>query len=465
MNYNNFNPKEYLKSNFPKLNKKSTKEKKEAYLLDVGIIPDKSGYKFECNQFARFFLKYTTIISLNNNELAIYKQTNGYYVVDSELIIKKIIKYMLNLVSDEWNWSREKSAYESIKRDVITTVDGINDGDFINVQNGLLSLKDFTLYQHTDAVFTTSQLPISYTPSPPDMPIFTKFLSDITMGDTSMQMLICEAFGYALSNSIAAQKAFFLVSSGSSGKSTLMNVLQKLVGEENCSHTPLSSFNGSFGLAQMVGCTVNIASENNACRINSEIFKAIVGGDKMEVNIKYKPALNVCLNTKIFALFNELPESNDLSFGYFRRLIIIPFQNRFIGDNVDVNILDKMYAELPSILHWAVEGLKRLQKNNYQFTDCEVCRKALEDYRNSVNTVGGFFESNFSLNNTAIIRKSDIYKIYEAFCTENSYEVLQVQKFWRNLKQHFANQEYHFTIKKVKGVEYMVGFSVKRAID
>lgn len=460
MKYSKILVKHYLKDTFPKISKKSSDDKKQSYLSQMGIIVDKKGYHLECNQFSRFFLSCTDVVALSNGELCIYNQVKGCYEIDEKGIFQKLIKYMLNKTEDIWTPFKERLAMESIKRDIITVVDNLNDTNYLNLQNGLFSLSDYTLYPHSKDVFSVTQIPIEYTTTQPT-PVFDKFIDDITMGDEELKLVLQEVSGYILSNDISAEKAIFLIGGGANGKSTYARILEQLAGSENTSHTPLSAFGTNFGLASMVGCSLNLAAENNATRINSEIFKAVVSGDVIEINRKYKPALNISLSTKLVCLFNELPDCIDASYGYFRRLLIIPFNNTFKGDEIDVNLSEKLKVELSGILNWSLAGLKRLRANDYKFTDSKLCNQVLAEYKDSINPVACFFESLFVVNEDMQIRKSDIFKIYEDFCKENAYEVLQIQRFWRMLKQYFSNKDYDFRIKKVRGVEYIQGFALK----
>ena len=286
-------------------------------------------------------------------------------------------------------------------------------------------------------------------------------MDEVTCSDKELQSVLQEIMGYCLCNNTKAEKAFFFIGNGSNGKSVFSKILQKLVGDENCSSTSLSELGKSFGLSQLVNSNVNIAAENNANAINSEIFKAVVSGDKVEVNRKYKEALTINLHTKLVMLFNELPESNDLTYGFFRKILIVPFNRTFTDSEKDVHLFDKLLDELSGIFHWALEGLKRLQKNDYVFSNCEACEKALEQYKNNLNPAALFFQQYFQIDDSSQVKRSDIYRIYLEYCQQNSYSPLQCQKFWRALKAYFADKGFNFRIKKIKGYEYLEGIRLK----
>ncbi len=451
---------DYFTDDMPKKDFSLSDKDKEQLLNDFGFEKGVNCYKFHHNTFSRKFRQYTTIKLLENNEMVIYNYRQGIYEIDSDEILNKLIKYCMNIVYDLWNPSFASTAIRTVKHDTLDIIHQFNRGEYINLQNGILDLTTFKRYRHDPRYLSTVQLPFEYTSAVPT-PVFEKYLDDITCGDDEMKLILQELLGYCLCNSTAAEKAFFLVGGGCNGKSVFAKIIQMIVGENNYSTTSLSALNGTFGLASLMNTNVNIAAENNNGKINSEIFKAIVSGDVVEVNRKYKDALSCQLHTKLVLLFNELPDSSDLTYGFFRKVIVIPFRKTISKEEIDVELIGKLTNELPGIFYWAVEGLKRLRENKYLFSHCKACDEALEQYKQSLNPVASFFEESFITGQFGSIRKSEIYLTYVQYCNDNSYEVLQCQKFWKCLKSHFVDKGYSFRTKKVKGYDYIEGIRIR----
>lgn len=444
----------------PEINENTSEEEKSRILRYLGFEKNLKGVLFHHNQFSRYFRQHVKLVLMNNLELALYNRKKGVYELGAENILNKLIKYFMNLLEDLWNPGDASTALKAIKHDILEIATEFNNGEFINLTDGVLDLNDFSLHQHSPEYLSTVQLPFGYKDNT-DTKHFAKYLDDITLGDSELKTVLQEFTGYCLCNSTAAEKAFFLIGNGCNGKSVFAKLLQLLVGEHNYSTTSLSALSGNFGLAQMINTNINVSAENNSGKINSEIFKAIVSGDTVEVNRKYKDALSVQLHTKLVLLFNELPDSSDLSFGFFRKVMIIPFNKTITKDEIDVELINKLELEISGIFHWAIEGLKRLKNNKYQFSPCKVCDQALDVYKKTLNPVAAFFDSYFTIDKDAQIRKSELYNIYWRYCSENSYDAPQCQKFWSMLKAHFNDRGYAFRIKKVKGYEYIEGLKCK----
>ena len=449
------NVENYLLEQLPPIDR----DNKAEFLSAMGVSKYRDSYQLEHNTFARFFKNYVVVVFQNNrSDLAIYNfEKNVYEVNYVDVILGKIIKYFLNYAELLWNPQWEDIIVKTLKRDTNKIINNFDDGDYINLKDGLFNLETFKLIPHSPKHYTTIQLPISFGENV-ETKIFNKFLDDITCGDKELQQLLQEIMGYCLCNNTKAEKAFFFIGNGCNGKSVLAKVIQEMVGSGNYSNTPLSALGGNFGLASLMSSNVNIAAENSNGKINSETFKAVVSGDTVEINRKYKDAISAALHTKLIFLFNELPDNSDLTYGFFRKIIILPFNRTFKGEEIDVEMFDKLKTEISGIFQWSIEGLKRLSNNNYVFSNCSISSECLENYKRDLNPVAIFFETNFNINDTKQIKRSDIYACYQEYCFKNSYDVLQCQKFWRCLKAYWNEREYNFKTKKIKGYEYFVGF-------
>lgn len=433
----------YLSRDFPS---KGSCDEKEL-LNDFGYERFLNGYKLNHSKFSRTFRKYVTMVMMRNGELAVYNHSLGIYETDCEEILHKLIKHCMNIARDLWNPADASIALRAIRHDTLHVVNSFNNDEIIVLEDGVLDLSDYRLYPHSPKYLSTVQLPFGYG-SAAATPIFDAYLDDITCGDEELKAVLQEMTGYCLCNSTSAEKAFFLVGNGCNGKSVYARLLQSLVGESNYSTTSLSALNGTFGLASLMNANVNISAENNGERLNAEIFKSIVSGDVVEVNRKYKDAISVRLHTKIVMLFNELPDSNDLTYGFFRKIMIIPFNMSISREKIDVNLPEKLKEELPGIFRWAIGGLKRLREQEYVFSACKACDQALEAYKTSLNPAAPFFEACFDLIPDKSVRKSEIYRTYLRYCAENSYDPLQCQRFWKALKSYLTIKALHSAARK-----------------
>lgn len=78
---------------------------------------------------------------------------------------------------------------------------------------------------------------------------------------------------------------------------------------------------------------------------------------------------------------NELPKTNDISNGFYRRFLIAPFNVQIPKSRINPNLAkDIISHELPGIMNWVFEGRERLRVNK-KFTDSPVVNATLEEYK------------------------------------------------------------------------------------
>jgi len=241
----------------------------------------------------------------------------------------------------------------------------------INLKNGLYNVLDGSFKAHTPEYYSTVQLKASYNESA-ECPKFMAFLQGI-LGDAEIH-LMQEIFGYLLIPVNKAQKSFVLVGAPNAGKSTLLSVAQEiLLGSENVSNIPWQSLSDRFKTAELFGKLANIFADLPSKSVDDNgIFKALTGEDYITAERKNKNPFSFKPYARLLFSCNEIPRNyGDRSEGFYRRLIIIRFENPVPPEKRDPNLIEKLAAERDGIFMWALEGLKRLIANGYAFSETE----------------------------------------------------------------------------------------------
>lgn len=426
----------------------------------------KNSYSFNANVFAKQFIRRCHVRSTKDGRLFLYHK-KGVFEEPSEVELGKVIRTLMH--EGRWNSWNSKAEAEVVKvllreADIVDEMNTMR--NFINLKNGMLCLDRFELLPHHPSYLSTVQLPIEYEPKAV-APTFEQFLKGITKDDEELIRVHQEILGYLLSAETKAEKAFFFYGSGGNGKSVLVSIITRLVGGENVSSIPLAEFGKQFGLEGLVNKSVNIAAENEmgGNALKTENFKAIVSGDTITINIKYHPSISYKPHCKLVFVVNALPDSMDVTHGFFRKLVIVPFPQKFESDEQDKELTDKLLVELPGILNWAIIGLKRLRENNYQFSYCTAIEECHRTYNVEQNPVREFFLEHIVLKEGARIRQSDFHDIYLRWLNEQGIDdkgTKSRQKFWRYFKIVLANEGIPIVTKKVRGTVYFEGMEFVR---
>ena len=379
--------------------------------IQTGFVYEekKKKFHFNANLFADYFLSRVKMVCDESGLLYAYNK-KGFYKVLSDVEIGKLVRMLMNNgLESSWKSSHEKEAIEAIKRECFMVTERDSIGDYINLKNGMYSLVTGVLKQHHPNFLSTVQIPLEYDNNA-TCPNFKKFMYEITCGDEQLIAVHQEIMGYLLSSEIKSEKAFYYFGRGANGKSVLAKLISILVGEQNVSSVPLSQFSSSFGLEGIIGKAVNIAPENEmqGSQLNTEAFKAIVSGDGININLKYRqPLTNYKSRCRLLFLGNELPDTKDLTNGYFRRMCILPFNRTFNEAERNRNLLNELTNELPGIFNWAMEGLKRLREQDFIFSYAQAIEDELNKYRLMQNPVLGFYKAMIELDESSRIKRAD----------------------------------------------------------
>ena len=127
----------------------------------------------------------------------------------------------------------------------------------------------------------------------------------------------------------------------------------------------------------------------------------------------------------------------DHSDGFYRRQIVLHTRPR-PRDRVDDPFLaDKLIEELPGILLWCLEGLKRLQAQDYRFTISEATAMAMQQIRRESDNILEFMHSEGYLrfSHDARIPSSVLYRCYEDWCRDNSCRPFASNTFLARLRE------------------------------
>lgn len=442
------------------------------HLLNVGRAEErgfrydenKKRFTFNANIFAKHFLTRCHLRSTGDGRLFIYTK-KGVYEEPSLVMLGKLIRHVMHEgKANSWKSSIETEIVRTLQREAPVVTEMNAQHDVLNLRDGMLNLSTYQLHPHSPDYLSTVQIPIYYNREA-TAPKFLQFMSDITLNNKELIAVHQELIGYWLTGETKAEKAVFYYGSGANGKSVLAAILSELVGLQNVSSVPLSQFSDQFGMESMIGKSLNISAENEmgGKALKTDNFKAIVSGDPITINIKYRSAISYRPYCRLLFLVNNLPDSSDVTEGYFRKLMIIPFSKTFKKEDQNVNLKSELLEELPGILNWAIQGLKRLRERNYQFSPCTVIEESERNYFEEQNPVLDFCQAHVILEEDMSTKQSDFHKMYLWWLKNQGIDdkgTRSSKKFWENFKIILQSEGISIHKKRVKGINYLIGIKL-----
>lgn len=377
---------------------------------------------------------------LVNNERAFYAgetfftYQGGVYRETSDDEVAAIVKKYLpdNCCKSSWI----SDALNLWKLEVLKSTEELNRDPFIiNLKNGLLDVKSGIFKPHDPGFLSIVQLNCNYNESA-GCPLFLQFLNEVLPPENVL--LVQEFFGYCLIPLTLAQKAFLLFGPGQSGKSTVLSTLEYLLGRQNVSNVEWQDLGDRFKTAQLFGKLANIAADLPARAIeDTATFKAIVGEDTITAERKFKNPFSFKPFARLLFSCNKLPYSKDQTGAFYRRLIIIPFENVIPADKVDKRLKEKLFREVDGIFAWALEGLQRLMENNFTFSENDATRAQIEKYKVENSNVLAFIAESCVVAPKCFIGREKLYQEYKKFCEENGFKYASQRHFNQEIEANF----------------------------
>jgi putative DNA primase/helicase len=289
-------------------------------------------------------------------------------------------------------------------------------GPFLATRGGVLDLGQLAvgpaaLLPAGPDFFALSALPVAPDPAA-SCPTWLSFLGATFCHGPGAVNLIQELFGYCLLPDCPFEKFFVFYGPANTGKSTVAEVLQGLLGAGNVSAVPLEQLGGQFALANLMGKLANVVFDGGEVTCAAEgTFKALVSGEPVEVNAKHRPVRTMRLAAKHVVLTNVLPAFSDTSDGVWRRLVLLPFERVCPPDQRDPALKQRLRSELPAIAHWAVRGLARLLQQG-RFTAHEEGERLSAEHRRDCNPVALFLSEKSVPDHDGRVGRQELYARY-----------------------------------------------------
>ena len=231
------------------------------------------------------------------------------------------------------------------------------DPELIVCANGVLNWRTGVLLPHSPDFQAITRLPVEWDP---DATCPTYDATWAHLGPDKVGLL--NQFAGSCLTTTTFKKALICHGPGDTGKSTWLNAVRRVFGEENCSSETLQDIAGTtWSAAQLHGKIANIAADLGTATVKaSGTFKMLTGGDEVSAQRKYGQLFEFVFHGGLLFATNELPGTEDLSGAFMDRLMIVDFPPLPDGTVIDRSLGTKLAAEGPGILVRFVEGLRQL---------------------------------------------------------------------------------------------------------
>ncbi len=264
----------------------------------------------------------------------------------------------------------------------------------LGTKNGVVNLKTGGLLDNAKDKMLTKQIGVAYDPDA-ECPRWIQFIDEITGGDKELSIYLKRIVGYSLTGDTKEQILFFLFGGGANGKSVFVNTIQTLLCDY-AMQTPVSTImtRGKGGInndvARLRGSRLVATTETEeGSRFNESEIKLLTGGDIITARFLHQEYFQFLPQFKLWISGNHKPVPGE-GYGFWRRLILIPFNVRFSGDQKDKYLEGKLKAEASGVLNWAIEGCLEWQDKGLQTPG--VILDATKEYKSEMDRINSWME-------------------------------------------------------------------------
>lgn len=379
----------------------------------------------------------------DNGEIIRYNKETGVYEQEAHIHIAEKIQWSLgemavDYVVKEITNKIRRSTY--IDRELLLE----QPKHLKPVGNGLFNFRTKKLISFNPKYIYLTKIDIDYNPKA-DYKKLLKFLNEVLETKEEIKAMQ-EWFGNLLLNDARFQKACLLFGGGANGKSVLLKIIKRFLGNKNVVSIALQYLeSNSFALARLFGKPANIFFDLPKRALSqTSNFKMVVAGDSVTAEKKGVDSFEFTPFTKQMFSCNEPPRTPDTTLAFFRRWIIFKFPKTFDEGNPKriENLEEEFYnkKEMEGILLFALEGLFRLLEKK-KFTE-HMTRKEVEEFwiKHS-DSVLSFIMDMVEVDINEATPKQEFFDKYEDYCKLKEYAIEDYNVFFKRLKDKIEYEE------------------------
>jgi putative DNA primase/helicase len=328
------------------------------------------------------------------------------------------------------------------RRHAATVVQWDADPWMLNTPTGTIDLRTGDSHEHRRSEHITK---ITVAGPGGNCPLWLRFLCRITGGDSELQSFLQRMIGYALTGSTREHALFFLYGSGANGKSVFLSTLSVLLADY-AKTTPASSFTASTSeqhptdLAGLRGARFVTAIETeDGARWAEAKIKSLTGGDKIAARFMRCDFFEFLPEFKLVIAGNHRPALRSVDEAIRRRLYLVPFTVTIPQEERDPRLGEKLRAEFPGILSWAIQGCLAWQRDG--LNPPALVRIATTDYLAAEDAVGRWLEDCCITGGTYWTAGAALFSDYQAWSERTGERAMSQKRLTQTLESRGFVQE------------------------
>jgi putative DNA primase/helicase len=266
----------------------------------------------------------------------------------------------------------------------------------LNTDSGTVDLKTGVISAPRRKDYLTQKAGCTVAPPGTPHPIWSGFLKRITADNKYLIRFLQRFVGYCLSGDISEHVFIFGYGTGANGKGTFINTIKKILGD----YATVADINlflenrneqHPTNIAKLRGARLVIAQEIQEGRSwNEQVIKNVTGGDPLTARFMRQDFFDFDPTFKLFIAANHKPRLKNVDEAIRRRMLLMPFTIQIPKKERDLKLMEKLEAEWPAILRWALDGYAEWQRIG--LAPPAIITEATDKYFENEDSLGQWIE-------------------------------------------------------------------------
>ncbi|HEX3740047.1 MAG TPA: phage/plasmid primase, P4 family [Terriglobales bacterium] len=328
----------------------------------------------------------------------------------------------------------------------------------LNTMSGVIDLATGKVLSHNRANFHTKVCGTKMSDSRPEL--WLSFIDRVTGGDAELQAYLQRMVGYCLTGDTREHTLFFFYGTGANGKSVFTSTIAGILGDYSKS-TPVEVFTETrneqhpCAVASLQSVRLALTQETEkTSRFAEARLKQMTGGDKLTARYMHQNFFEFSPQFKVLIAGNHKPRLSSVDEAIRRRVHLVPFAITIPGAERDPRLTEKLKAEWPAILGWAIQGCLQWQKHGLQ--PPKTVLDATDEYLSNEDRIGMWLRERCIMGRNYSAGSSTAFHDYKAWCENMNEQTGSQRTFTQELLTRQGIDQVHARIGNS-----FVGFGLK----
>jgi len=326
----------------------------------------------------------------------------------------------------------------------------------LGVGNGVVDLRSGTLITNRPEMLITRHCAADYD-LPTACPRWLQFMTEVFGGDQATVDAVQRLLGYTLTGLNTEEIIVFCIGFGANGKSIFGNVLNKIMGGYSRVAAPslLAARRGDDHSARgditmLEGARlVSVNELPGGMHLDEQVVKSLAGREPISARPLYGEFFTFDPRFTVWVRTNHRPIVKGDDDGIWRRIVVLPFRQRFEGTRRDPFLEAKLWSERSGILRWMVDGARLYLTGGLKLSPTILGEQS--QYRRESDLLGEFLAECTATDPAGRVLDQELFRRWGAWCENNGHRAGTKTTFTQRLRER------GFPTRKSNGKQFYSG--------